>query len=58
MVRIKKRIAQSILEYVIVATAIVAVILWAAVTYIKPAVNTSLEKADSAIKNVAGRLPN
>ena len=51
-----KRKGQSVLEYVLVLTAIVTCIIWAASTLIKKSVSTSLVNAGSAIGNVAGKL--
>lgn len=54
MFRVKK--AQSTLEYVIVLTAIIGVIIWAAAQLIKPAVNTSYTNVKESIENTAGKL--
>jgi uncharacterized protein (UPF0333 family) len=48
---------QSILEYVIVLTVIVAAIAIAATQYIKPGVEKSFENVNSSIVNASGRLP-
>jgi hypothetical protein len=56
MARVKYARGQSILEYVLVITVIIGVILFAAVSYIKPAVNKTLTDADIAIKNVAEKF--
>ena len=47
---------QSVLEYIIVLTAIVAIILVAAKTYIKLAVETTMEKSGDAIAGAAGKI--
>lgn len=47
---------QSTFEYLIILTAIVGVIIWAAGTLIKPAVQTSLTNAESAIGSAADAL--
>jgi len=52
----KEKKAQSTLEYIVVLTAIVAIIIFAATTWIKPAVKQSLEDANSAIGVAAGKL--
>jgi len=43
MARVRYGRGQSILEYVLVITAIIGVILFAAKEYIKPAVNKTLQ---------------
>lgn len=48
---------QSILEYVIVLTVIVAAIAFAANALIGPAVNTSVSSASGSITGAAARLP-
>ena len=48
---------QSILEYVIVLTVIVAAIIVAARTVISPAVNQALTDSGSAIRGATTRLP-
>jgi Flp pilus assembly pilin Flp len=48
---------QSILEYVIVLTAIIAAIVVAAVTLIKPAVNKISGKSADTIGFAADQLP-
>lgn len=55
MLRGSKR-AQSTLEYILVLMAIVGLIIFAAATWIKPAVNKSLENANTAIGKAAGKL--
>lgn len=51
------RKGQSILEYVIVLTVIVAAIALAATTLIKPAVNSAMGGAAATINGIANRLP-
>jgi uncharacterized protein (UPF0333 family) len=53
----RRKNGQSILEYVIVLTAIVVCIIWAASKYIKPAVTQGITDAQQAIGNAADRLP-
>lgn len=53
----RKRKGQSILEYVIVLTVIVAAIALAASTIIKPAVNNAMRDAGKSITGAAGKLP-
>jgi Flp pilus assembly pilin Flp len=48
---------QSILEYIIVLTAIVAVIIVAAGTIIKPAIEKGFNDTASSIKDSTGKLP-
>jgi len=50
------RKAQSTLEYVIALTAIVGVILYAAVTWIKPAAQKTINDSSAAIENAADRF--
>jgi len=52
-----KKKGQSILEYVIVLTVIVAAIAYAASQFIKPAVQRALEDSNASIRNATGRLP-
>ena len=52
----KKRKAQSILEYVLILTAIVGAIAFLATLHIRPAVDKALVDADMAIGNVAGHF--
>jgi Flp pilus assembly pilin Flp len=53
----RKKKGQSILEYVIVLTAIVAAIIFAAVNYIQPAVKKGLENVGTSINKSTGQLP-
>jgi len=48
---------QSILEYVIVLTAIVAAIVVAAGTFIKPAVDGAMKNAQSSMTGSTNKLP-
>ena len=52
-----KKKGQSILEYVIILTAVIACILWAATQFIGPAVKTGLENATTAVGTAADKLP-
>ena len=52
----KNRKGQNILEYIIVVTAVIAIILWGAATFIKPAVNKTLGDANWMVENVSGKL--
>ena len=54
--RKKNKKAQSILEYIIVLTAIVGLIIYAATNWIQPAVEKSLDEANTAIGNVADEI--
>jgi uncharacterized protein (UPF0333 family) len=56
MVRGVNKKAQSTLEYILVLTAIVGLLIWAASTPIKNAVQKSLEEANTAIGNAADKL--
>jgi len=53
----KKKKGQSILEYVIVLTAIIACILWGAKTFIKGAVEQGFKDATKAVGTAADKLP-
>jgi hypothetical protein len=53
----RRKMGQSILEYVIVLTAIVGCIIWAAVAFIKPAVQQGLSDATTAVGTAADKLP-
>ncbi len=48
--------AQSTLEYIIALTAIVGVILYAAATWIKPAVQQTITDSDTALNNTANQF--
>jgi Flp pilus assembly pilin Flp len=48
---------QSVLEYVIILTAIIAVIIVAATAVIRPAVNTAMTDAATSITNATSSLP-
>lgn len=48
---------QSILEYVIILTAVIACIIWAATQFIKPAVDKGLTDAATAVETAADKLP-
>lgn len=50
--------AQSILEYVIVLTAIVTIIILAAGQWIKPAVSKVMNDTGAAISNASDKLAN
>ncbi len=52
----RKRRAQSVLEYTLILAAIVAGIIFAARTMIKPAVETSFEDASDAMESMTGRF--
>jgi hypothetical protein len=49
MLKAKHSKAQSTLEYIVVFTAVVGLIIYAAVTWIKPGVEHSLENANATI---------
>lgn len=53
---LRKRKGQSILEYILVLTAIVGALVWAAATFIKPAVQQGMTDAQTGVENVAGKL--
>lgn len=53
----RNRKGQSILEYVIVLTVIVAAVAVAATQFIKPAVNNSISNVGNTITDAASRLP-
>jgi hypothetical protein len=48
---------QSILEYIIVLTVVVAAILYGANTYLKSTVQTGVSDAANAVSDATGRLP-
>jgi uncharacterized protein YpmB len=54
---LRKRRAQSILEYVIVLTVIITAIIVAANQFIKPAVNRSLESVETSVRSAVNNLP-
>jgi hypothetical protein len=47
---------QSILEYIIVLTVIIAAITWAATTYIGPGIQKSFQNMNSSIVNASERI--
>ena len=53
----RKKNGQSILEYVIVLTVIVAAIAFAARTFIGPGVNTALQNSQRSMDGATARLP-
>jgi uncharacterized protein (UPF0333 family) len=48
---------QSILEYIIVLTVVVAAILYGANQYLKGTVETGVSDASNAVADATGRLP-
>lgn len=54
---LRTRKGQSILEYVIILTAIIAVIIIAATSVIKPAVEKAMGDAANTIKTSTEKLP-
>ncbi|MFA5144926.1 MAG: hypothetical protein WC723_02855 [Candidatus Omnitrophota bacterium] len=48
---------QSVLEYVIILTAVIAVIILAAQNIIRPAVNQIMTNAASSMNRAANQLP-
>ncbi|MFH1191184.1 MAG: hypothetical protein V1670_03200 [Candidatus Omnitrophota bacterium] len=52
----KNKKGQSILEYVIVLTAVVAVLVWAGATLIKPAVETGFNDTTNGVDAVSNKL--
>ena len=53
----RRRKGQSILEYVIVLTVIIAAIAWAAAQFIRPAVTQVMTDTGTALGAASGRLP-
>lgn len=53
----RRKKGQSILEYVIVLTAIVAAIAFAATRFIGPAASKALEDSSGSIEGATSRLP-
>jgi uncharacterized protein (UPF0333 family) len=56
MLKMANKKAQSTLEYIIVLTAIIGLIIYAAVNWIRPAVNNSLDNASAAIRTAADKF--
>lgn len=56
MNRINRQNAQSTLEYILVLTAIVGFIIFAAKTWINPAVTTTLTNANQVIQDAADKI--
>ena len=56
MIKKENKKAQSTLEYILVLTAIIGVIIWAAGSLVKPAVQKSLNAADKALSDAAGKI--
>lgn len=52
-----KKKGQSILEYVIVLTVIIAAIAFAAKSFIGPAVQKAFQDSNASIQTATGRLP-
>lgn len=55
---LKNRRAQSTLEYIVVLTAIVGLIIYAAVNWVGPAVNKSLTDAKDTVVGTSGKVSN
>lgn len=53
----RSKLGQSVLEYVIVLTAIIAIIILAAQNIIKPAVNQAMINAAGSINRAVQQLP-
>lgn len=53
----RAKLGQSVLEYVIVLTAIIAIIILAAQNIIRPAVNQAMTDAANRITNATSQLP-
>jgi uncharacterized protein (UPF0333 family) len=56
MVKINKRKAQSTLEYILILTAIVGLLIYAAATWIKPNVSKTLDDANTALGKAADKM--
>ncbi len=56
MINIKNKKEQSILEYIIGLSAIVALVIWAATKFVSPAVNTMGTNAAGSITAASGKL--
>ena len=56
MLKKENKKAQSTLEYIMVLTAIIGVIIYAAVNWIKPAAERSMNQADKALGEAAGKI--
>ena len=48
--------AQSTIEYVLIITAVVGIIIYAAANWIKPAVTEMLNQSEKAITNASDKL--
>jgi len=53
----RRRKGQSILEYVIVLTVIIAAIAWAAAAALRPAVTAVMVDTSAALQGASGKLP-
>ena len=52
----KHKRAQGTLEYILVLTAIVGVIIWAAATMVKPKIETGFKDMQKSIEYTAGKI--
>ena len=48
--------AQSVLEYLVILSAIIALLLWAGGTIFRPAMGTILENSNTTLSNVADKM--
>jgi len=53
---IRSRKAQNTLEYILVLTAIVGLMLWAAVSVVKPKVDTAFQDVANSIEHTGNQL--
>ncbi len=58
MLKIRHKKAQSTLEYIVVLTAIVGLIIYAAITWIGPAVQNSINDANLTITGSSTKITN
>jgi len=56
MIKVSRKKAQSTLEYILLLTAIVGFIIYAAKTWVKPAANSTLTAAWSVIDDAANEM--
>jgi len=55
---LRGRKAQSTLEYIVIFTAIVGLIIYAAVNWVGPAVNSSLTNAKDTVVGTSNKVAN
>lgn len=53
-----KHLSQSTLEYILILTAVIAVIIFAAAKFMRPATDKYLQDSNTAMDRAADQLPN